>query len=316
MSAMPILDFAISIIFLALLMSLFVSWVIEYYMSKINKKGRHLQEMLTRLLGSDDEINWSSRLYRHPMIESLSINSSRLTSYIPPTLFAEVICDLIIEEGRDYSFKQNKETGEIEFKEEQGKDNYLESIKAGLDSIPESDFKHALKLFFEKAEGNTDAFTESIIDWYNQYTQRIIYSYKRILKLPMWLLGFIVAFIFNIDAIQITTELWTNAQTRTLVAAAATDFVEKNKDLDNVDLSKEFFESYKSSLGLPVGWELETLKRCKLLKEGVKHPWNIKFILIKLIGFITTGMVVTFGAPFWYDALQKITGLKKSIKTE
>jgi hypothetical protein len=316
MSAMPILDFAISLIFLALLMSLFVSWAIDYYASQLNKKGRHLQEMLVRLLGSDETINWSARLYRHPMIESLSIKSDRLTSYIPPKLFAEVITDLLVEEGRDYTFMQDKDSGEIEFKEEIDTKNLIDGIKKGLDAIPESDFKRSLKLFFEKSEGDAEAFSQHIIDWYNEYTQRIIHSYKRLLKAPMWVLGVLLAIAFNIDTIQVTNELWNNSQMRTSIAAAASSFVDKYENLDDVEASKEFFESYKTTLELPVGWNYETKKRCILKEKGVEHPWNFTFWLLKIVGFFITGIIASFGAPFWYDALQKITGLKKSIKTE
>ena len=316
MSAIPILDFAISMIFLALIISLFVSWVIDYYASRLNKKGIFLQKMLIRLLGDDESLNWSSRFYRHPMIESLSIKPERLTSNIPPKLFGQVMADLIIEEGRDYSFTQDKETGEIEFSEEVNSERFLNNVKAGLDKIPESDLKRTINLFFEKAEGNTTVFIKSLDDWFEEYTGRIIHGYKRLLRLPMWILGFVIAFAFNIDSVQVTSELWNNAQMRKSIAAAASDFIEKNENLDDVELSKEFFKEYRTSLGLPVGWSYENDKRCALINEGEPSPWTFWFWVFKIFGFIITGMVASFGAPFWYDALQKIVGFKKSIKTE
>ena len=315
MSAIPILDFAISMIFLALIISLFVSWVIDFYASRLNKKGRFLQKMLIRLLGDDESLNWSSRFYRHPMIESLSIKPERLTSNIPPKLFGQVMADLIIEEGRDYSFTQDKETGEVEFSEEVNSNKFLENIKAGLDTIPESDLKRTINLFYEKAEGNVTVFVKSLDDWFDEYTGRIIHGYKRLLRLPMWILGFVVAFAFNIDSVQITSELWNNAQMRKSVAAAASDFIEKNENLDEVELSKEFFEEYRTSLGLPVGWKYEKTKMSTLSSDD-EPAWAFSYWIIKVIGFIITGLVASFGAPFWYDALQKIVGFKKTLKTD
>lgn len=307
---MAIIEFIIALIFIFLLISLFVSWIIDIYASRLNRKGRFLEKMLIKLLGEDNMANWTSRLYRHPIIESLSYKNNRLTSLIPAELFSQVIADLVIENGRNYSISQNKNTNKIEFKEE-SPNGFMNDIKTGLEQMDESDFKRNIRLFFEKSENDSDKFLKSIESWFNEYMVRVNYTYKRLLKTPLCILGIVVAISFNIDAIRITTELWTDTQLTSNISMAASEFVEQNSNLEDLTLSKEFFEEYKNSLILPVGWKYESNFRKDSPDE---KPKAFNYWLLKIVGFVLTGMIASFGAPFWYDALQKIVGLKKSMK--
>ena len=309
---MAIIEFIIAVVFICLLISLFVSWIIDIYANQMNRKGRFLQKMLIKLIGQDDSINWAARLYRHPMIESLSYKSSRLTSYIPSKVFSNVLADLIIEEGRDYSIAQNKETKKVEYKED-SPEGFIPDLKKGIQKMPESDLKRTVKLFLEKSGDDPDKFFSGLEEWFNEYMVRVNHTYKRLLRLPLWILGIMVAVSFNIDAIRITTTLWTDTQMSSNVAAVATEFAEQHPNLDEVKLSKEFFKEYEKSLGLPIGWKYEKEYKNELKqKEESSFGWN--YWLMKILGFVLTGMIASFGAPFWYDALHKIVGLKKSIK--
>jgi len=310
---MVILEFIIALLFVCLMISLFVSWIIEIWASRINRKGRFLEEMLTKLVGNDDSTNWSARLYRHPMVESLSYKSNRLTSYIPAKVFSRVITDLIIEKGRDYSISQNKETMEMEYKEEASK-GFQKDINNGISKMPESDLKRTIKLFLDKADGDSNKYYTDVEDWYNEYMLRVNYTYKRLLGKPMWILGFVIALIFNIDAIQITTHLWENPDQTKNIAIIAEELARENSSVNEIELSKAFFKEQQELLKLPIGLEYSKEFCCQLLEENS----DVSFLdlLWKLFGFVLTGIIASFGAPFWYDALQKIVGLKNSVKTK
>lgn len=352
MNILPIVEYALSLIFIALIFSLFVSWVIDYYASQVNRKGRFLKEMLTKMLGHGGSINWAARLYRHPLIEGLSIKHNRITSYIPSKLFAEVMTDLIVEEGEDYNFSQDKD-GKIKYNDvpddkETGSDLFSKLGK-GLEKIPESDIKRTLKLYYENAKGvKEDSITHFMTNlqaWYDEYMVRVNYSYKRKIKKPLFILGVITALIFNIDFIKISTELWTNTHLRKEVVELAIEFENKYDSLEMLQTSKDFFINYQSSLKLPMGWKneirndylkkisgLNDEKRIRALKEfedqsenawsifknvlqylftGKNAFWNF---LLKLIGFLVSGLVVSFGAPFWFQALQKVVDIRKTVQ--
>jgi len=325
----PILDFAISLIFLFLLFSLLVSFIMQAIASRFNRKGRHLKKMLHKLLGGDDTINWTSRLYNHPMIESLSVKHNRITSYIPEDTFAEVMTDLIVEEGRDYTIKQDPETKKYIYDEEKGE--YVEDLQKGLQNMPESDLKRTLTMFFDQAEGKIDIFYMSIKHWYGKYMVRVNYTYGREIKRPLLIIGLCIAISFNVDFFHISKRLWVDSNLREGIVVAAESFYANNPDLNSLELNKKFFKDYENSLDLPIGWGEEVKEAALKQKEYYKsnmigranmvlsyyqdQPSTWWLIIVKLIGFILSAFIVSFGAPFWFDLLKKAISIKKSIKS-
>ena len=64
---------------------------------------------------------------------------------------------------------------------------------------------------------------------------------------------------------------------------------------DFLEVKKLFVESVQSPLGL--GW-------------GQSMPQDIWAWLVKVIGWVLTGVAVTLGAPFWFDLLRKLLSLR------
>ncbi len=326
----PILDFSISLIFLFLLFSLLVSWIMEFIASRFNRKGRHLKKMLYALLGGDETINWTSRLYNHPLIESLSVKYNRITSYIPEDTFAEVINDLIVEEGREYTIKQDPDTREYVYKEEKGK--YDEDLKKGLINMHDSDLKRTLQMFYDQSGEEIGEFTLSVKNWYKDYMDRVNHTYGRKIRKPLIIIGCTIALFFNVDFFHITNRLWVDANLRESIVVAAESFHDKYADINSLELSKKFFKDYENSLDLPIGWG-EEVKKTGVVEQGyyeknmfqrggmiisyylhADSSWWL--ILIKLMGFLASGFIVAFGAPFWFDLLKKAVSFKKIVKSK
>lgn len=306
---MAILEFIIALLFLCLLASLFTSYIIEIWTNWTNRKGRFLKEMLQKLDGHDPAIPWMLRLYDHPMVENLSVNTERLTSYIPASVFARALTDLISEEGEYKSGIKPK--------------NLIEGMRNGLEQIPESDMKRNLKLILNRVEDDTDKLLEELESWYNEYMSRVNHTYRRKLRLPLFYTGLILAILFNIDFVRLSTDLYTQ-QSYKKVAAAAEAFVDAHPNIDSLKLDESFFREYRKELELNVGWPYQTA----LLDPGSKskdassdlfpeneNGWQWLFrILVKLFGFALTGLVVSFGAPFWFDALKNLIGVKNAVQ--
>jgi len=293
---MVILEFILSLVFVSLMISLFVSWIIEYWASLFNKKGILLKKMLVKLMDQGDANIWVHRLYQHPMIRSLSYDDKRLTSSIPSQLFSDVVTDLIIDKN-----PENK-----------GGASFIERIRQGLDKLPDDDFKRIILVFLNKSV-DSNTFSKEIEGWYNEYMLRVNHAYKRLLKVPLFILGFIIAVVFNIDAVRITTDLWQNAPLRTNVAGIAEEFMGTHETLDSEDVSKAFFKDYSKKMELPTGWVYEKEYYQQLKKKGNDFS-KFFYGLLKIVGFMITGIVSSFGAPFWYDALGKVIDLKKTAK--
>lgn len=189
----------------------------------------------------------------------------------------------------------------------------IEQIRNGLQLLPKGELKHTLGLFLAKAGNNSNIFLEELESWYNEYMKRVNHAYKRRLKFPLMLTGFIVAVSFNIDMIQIASNLWTDTPMRNNITGLAEKFVAENDEIETSNITKDFFENYEKQMALSVGWDYEREYRYQLKKKD-KNFSTSYYWLQKFFGFLITGLIASFGAPFWYDALQNILGLKKSIK--
>ena len=309
---MVIIEFILAFVFVCLMISLFVSWIIDYWASHINKKGELLKEMLGTLIDPNKEEEWIKKLYEHPMIKSLSVSDKRLTSYIPPKVFSSVLSSIIIEQEQKSAQSTAKDAND-----------FNEKIKLGLAQIPDGDLKRTIHVFLNNAVNEGKDFIGEIEDWYNEYMLRVNHKYKRFIKFPLFIVGFTVALIFNIDTVRIGNELWNDAPLRNNIAGMAEQFADTTKNVDSLNLSKQFFQELKNEMGFPVGWgyyQKDFLRTQNTIFEFCgreKNPSNglvwLVFIFLKIIGFALTGLIASFGAPFWYDALQKIIGLKKGI---
>lgn len=301
---MIILEFSLAIIFICLMISLFASWSVDYLFSKLNSKGKLLKNMLKTLLKNNNEDEWVEKLYNHPLIKSLSYKENRLTSYIPANIFADVILDLIKTNS------SSKENASIKDRE-----TYLNEVISGIETLPHGELKNMLNLFLSKSLGDIEKLSSSLETWYNEYIVRVNHTYKRLIKMPLFIVGFGAAIIFNIDMIETSKKLWIDAPLRNNVALLAEEFNNNQDSLANLNPDEALFKKYKEEMALPIGWKYERKNR-ELISQNDAEFSYFKYILLKLSGFIITGLIASFGAPFWYDALQKIIGLKNQLNTK
>jgi hypothetical protein len=289
--------------------------------------------MLNSLLGGNEKVNWTSRLYNHPNIESLSTDYKRVTTYIPEETFADVLQDLVVEEGREWTMKQDKNTGKYVYKEtkSKAKNPYDADLAKGLDNMPDGDLKRTLEMFWDQSGKEAAKFKEALARWYKDYMVKVNIEYGKMIKKPLICLGIGIALIINIDFFHISQRLWADSNFRDQVVLAATEFAEKYEDPEDIKTSKEFFNNYKNSLQLPIGWQEVARNR---ISKDMYYELNFFqrinevmcyyctadawwwLILVKLFGFIASGFIVSFGAPFWFDLLKKVISFKKSVTSK
>ena len=119
--------------------------------------------------------------------------------------------------------------------------------------------------------------------------------------------------LFNADTVQIVNTLWQNPQLRAAVAAQAEAYVTEAAADAAADPSKvqETFEQLKvevAKLNLPLGWTKA--------KAGDPVPGFREAIRAHWLGWLLTAMAVSLGAPFWFQMLQKLSGLRDALSPE
>lgn len=180
-----------------------------------------------------------------------------------------------------------------------------------------------------RARHNIEAWFESAMDrvggWYKQSAQRILL-----------VLGIVVAVLFNVDTLQIATQLGRSADLRKSLADAASQVVETKRfngvpldtsegdvKIAQADLKKFATDvTQLNQLGLPIGFACmsptsvmaDTTKLRGVLRDcwGKATEKSGGWWLIKIIGWLITGLAVALGAPFWFDLLNKLVNLRGS----
>jgi hypothetical protein len=159
--------------------------------------------------------------------------------------------------------------------------NYTQ-LGRDIEAIRDPQLKRALQGIYERAGGNLQAFQDGVAGWFNSAMERISGSYKRRSLLVSLLLSLLLAILFNIDSIHLFRSLWQHpAVAAQLVAAPST-----------VDQ-----KTIEALFSLPIGW------------TTFPPQFNQEFAL-QLVGWAITASTALFGAPFWFDLLQRTMQLR------
>lgn len=185
-------------------------------------------------------------------------------------------------------------------------------------------------------------------NWFNDTMDRASGWYKRNAQKWAFGLGLGLALIFNVDTVQIATELWRQPLLRQSLVAAAEDFQLPETDLssgEEVANAQDAIRQLRSTftgLNIPIGWTFEPLgvdtydpvyDRCTLFpraesfQEDGKDVFGLAIngqckvwsnapqgwgLVTKLIGILVTGLATVQGAPFWFQILQKIINIRST----
>jgi hypothetical protein len=150
--------------------------------------------------------------------------------------------------------------------------------------------------------------------WFDQSMQRASGVYKRNAKGVAILLGTAIAVAANADTINIINRLSKDSMLRSTVNLYAQQLVEKNAKtkLDNLTSLTKIQQEVDRALdnvALPLGWSkpnsLERDKQGNLLWPAFME---------KLFGWILSGVAISMGAGFWFEALNKIINMRNAGK--
>ncbi|MEG3911810.1 hypothetical protein Q5691_27220 [Microcoleus sp. w1-18aA5] len=195
-----------------------------------------------------------------------------------------------------------------------------QQIQETLDRMPES-LKRSLYILAQRAEkgsGDTqeqlERFQKEIEIWFDQSMERASGVYKRNARGVAILLGTAIAVAANADSIHIINRLSKDSMLRSTVNVYAEQLVEKNAKtkLDNLTSLRKVQKDVDIALdevALPFGWsEQNSLERDK---QG-----NVLWLALisKLFGWILSGVAISMGAAFWFEALNKIINIRNAGK--
>lgn len=269
-----ILNIAISLVFLYLLLSLMTSAFEELVAGAWNTRGQGLRKAIGQMLGDPELKGLAKSFYAHPLIDGLvrtgwdirwlswlhplfPMLRARQPSYIEPAMFADTLLDILRRSN----------------------------------SLVTGNMQAALAALWSNAKQDETIFRTSLIDWYKASTDRQSGLYKRNAQRWLFLYGFVLAALLNIDTLQVARYLWDggNATRSAEIAAQAADYLKKNPNLpasDPANAEQKFGDLLKAvqDLKLPMGWNSSS--PCAIAKGALQDVAALPVVgwLVKLPG--------------------------------
>lgn len=163
------------------------------------------------------------------------------------------------------------------------------------------DTKYQLGNLWKEAANDIEKFQGLINQWYEEQMDRITGWYKRKVTLLTFIIGFIIAGLFNVDTIHLVKDLSQNETMRTMIVSSAQDFIANNPDgiTDSTARSqKEYINSVKNEID----------QYTSVLSTNQKDDYP------PFLGWIISAFAFSLGAPFWFDMLNKLMKLRPSVQ--
>jgi len=273
-----VLEVAIGLIACFCAVSLIVSSLNEAIASFVQLRGKYLLQGIQRLLNDPDVNHLALSLYNHaqfnPLGNGQATSSKSLDhkpSYVSPSQFAQAMTDVL-----------------------QTVANTPGDLNAAIQRIPNNQLRQAMTGMYQRASANITQFETELANWFDSAMQRVSARYKRTLQWWTVLFGFLVAMLFNIDTFHLFQVLW-------LHPTLAENITPEN--LANAHTALDQL----SVTSLPIGWETAPFE----LRDGVLYwQYSASQLALMTMGWMVTALSTLFGAPFWFDLLQKATNLR------
>jgi hypothetical protein len=331
-----ILDVAIGMILLYLLMSMLCSTIREGLEGLLKTRSVHLERGIRELLHDPTGTTLASDIYNHPLVQSLykgeydpsQIRTRKkkdgtvehhavpsrghLPSYIPAGNFALALLD-VVARGPS-SADPGSADGNAPVMN-------LAGIRARVGEIQNAPVQRALLAAIDTANGDLTRAQKNVEAWFDSSMDRVSGWYKRRTQLVLFVIGLVIAVLLNVDSFGIAQFLYRDKPTRdALVAQAAA--VSANPDFPTQPRSVEQIRASIDSLRLPIGWARDSAGALYRVTPGGRHDvrrdegWGkwLGDLLGASGGWLMTAFAVSFGAPFWFDLLNKVMVVRSTVK--
>ncbi len=342
----PILDVAIGMAFIYLLLSLIASAIQELLSSLVESRSANLYNGIRTLLSGDTTL--LKLLYSHALIAGLYKNPAQdfaglggssftrlrtalqpivgiariappaaneptsdpllLPAYIPARTFAITLMDLL---------NTSKASGS----------DIMPSICKTLQSTSaEGKAYTAFRALALRSGDDEAAFQGYLEDWYNDGMDRVSGWYKHHVQNVLLVVAVLLSITFNVDSIRIGKTLWIEPTLRHTLTTAADAYVQSPPAPDPSlppTSSPEYpgnklrstvaaFDQVSGRLGLPVGWRHTLPEYWSELRHLSLD--GLRTLLQAIVGWLITAFALSFGAPFWFDTLNRFMIVRGTIK--
>lgn len=327
MSAFNLLDVAIAMVFFFLLLSLITSAVNELIAAVLQTRAKFLESAVIRLLDSPTLAN---TLYDHPLIRNLwgeSKAGKDRPSYIPSQNFALAVMDLV---------SPGTGTNKALVPTPKGKNAPAvptgAALAASLKAAPPGKLRDALLQLVTAAGEDAAIARKNIEGWYNSTMDRISGAYKRRTQYWLFGIGLVATLAINGDSIVICKHLLASSTLTEQIANAAQQYISSNPapapatpqpqsatpqpQTGTAASTLSGTLSTLDSLGLPIGWNGPDPSNTFMTSGEPFWPALARNLGLHWAGWLITAFALSFGAPFWFDLLNRFMVVRSTVKPQ
>ncbi|MCK9205486.1 MAG: hypothetical protein M0P66_00095 [Salinivirgaceae bacterium] len=230
MTGIITLDIVIGLIFVYLIYSLLATIILEFIATNFNLRAKMLEKAIIRMLEENVDSpgqnqSLSKEFYNHPLIKFLGKNKRHpKPSYLKKTTFSKVVIDLL--KGKELEAGNEVKTL-IE-----------ESLKTGTPKWSNGATKIGdetllfLKTIWTDAQGDVEKFRAMLENWFDETMERATGWYKKHTQAILFVIGLVLAIVFNVDTIKIADKLKKDPKLREQLVQQADAFTKAHPDLD------------------------------------------------------------------------------------
>jgi hypothetical protein len=277
-----ILELVIGLVMTWLVVSTTTSQIQEFIAELTGFRSRFLQKRIEEMFHDHETDKTVEKLYAHSLVRSLETHGlfgqKRPPADIPKQIFAQVIAELY-----PYSTPPEEEKRVKDLKEVIG-------IRRNTSEVPAKS-PAVLKTLMPKQDPEGTKYLKNVEGWFEAKMSEASKMYRKNAAIVSFLIGLILAVAFNVDSIHIADQLWKDPTLRQAIVVQAENVAkEEGSSLDSTLLNMK-------ELTLPIGYGT----------QSTSDQENSRYL-----GWLITALAASQGAPFWFDILRNITGLKKS----
>jgi len=156
------------------------------------------------------------------------------------------------------------------------------NLGSAIDALPDPHVQRALRALYQRADGDLKRFQDGIAGWFDSAMARVSGNYKRRAWIISLLLSLLLTILFNIDSVHLFQSLWRQPGLTAQLGALPASL-----DAATID----------ALWSLPIGW------------SSFPPRFDQRF-LIQCAGWLVTASTALFGAPFWFDLLQRTVQMR------
>jgi hypothetical protein len=321
-----ILEVAIGLVFVWLVISVATLEIQNRVGAWLNWRANHLEQSILNMLKDPALVE---KFYEHPLVMEFMPKDAkgnplkdkkgrnRRPQSIPAKKFAVAACEVIMNAGR----------GEARTPPDS---MTMEDLTAGVKGLMEKNpnlgrINQYLLPGMERAaagmEGMMEHYRKNTEDWFNDVMLQASLQYKLHAQKMAFGIGLVAALVLNIDTIQVAQKLWQEPILRAALAAQAQAAAQ--------DESPSSAAAFAGEIDFPLGWTTTPLegKSCggigvidwqlAIRSAGTCHAVtglpafnNLWGWIVKITGYLLSAAAAAQGAPFWFDVLRKLVGIK------